>query len=462
MVWAFINPFASNKVKMKFVSLFFIAIWNYDQICTFNPYKQVMKKFSYRTLVLVFLTAGLMYSCSDKCSDTYKITESTTIFKSLADLRSSFEVQPTKEIEQPGKLYVFGDLLFVVDRYTGFHVIQNSDPKAPQPIKFVQLDGCTDIVIKGDYLYANNANDLVTIQMNQSEYTLVDRNQNVFNLFEVKTDSMAVNYDITERWVTDEEYNCEGGGFRFGVQDDVAVQSANEAGAESGASGTGGSTARMTVVNDYIYAVDNRNLLAIDISNGADPMDARIQDISNWMNSTIETIFPMGDYLFIGTTTGMQIFNHKANPGSPVHESTSEHFRSCDPVVVQNNIAYVTTHGGGNCGGSRNALYVYDVTDVKNPIQLAEYNMTYPLGLGISGNSLFVCEDDFGLKVYDASSSTEITNNLLSELTSISPTDVIPLDDLLIVTAKDGVYQYDYSDPTNLVLLSKVYDIDPN
>ncbi|MFT7590129.1 MAG: hypothetical protein ACI9UJ_000038 [bacterium] len=426
---------------------------------TFRLQNTDMKSSNWKIVTLLLLTSSLMYSCADKCTDTYKITETITLFKSIADTRNSFEVQVAKEIDKPGKLYVFGNTLFVVDQNRGFHVINNSNPSAPLRVQFIQLDGCTDLVVKGNYLYANNVNDLVTIQINQGTYTLVDRNQNVFNLFETNGDSIAYDYIIEERWVTNEDYNCEGSGFVFGMQDDLAVQTADNSGAEAGATGTGGSTARMTVVNDYIYAVDNRNLLAIDISNGADPKKARVNDISNW-TSLIETIFPMGDYLFIGTTTGMQIFNHKANPGSPVHESTSEHFRSCDPVVVQNDIAYVTTHGGTGCGGNRNALYTYDVKNVKLPIELAVFDMTYPLGLGIDGTTLFVCEDDFGLKVYDASDPKNITDNKLSEITTISPTDVIPLNGLLIVTAKDGVYQYDYTDPSNLVLLSKVYDID--
>lgn len=443
---------------MKLVSIFRNLVLDGSDNSTFRLQNTDMKSSKWKVVTLLLLTSSLMYSCADKCTDTYKITETITIFKSLADIRTSFEVQVAKEIEKPGKLYVFGDILFVVDQHKGFHVINNSNPSAPLREQFIRLDGCTDVVVKGAYLYANNSNDLVTIHINQGTYTLVDRNQNVFNLFETIEDSVAVDYIIEERWVTNEAYNCEGGGFIFGMQDDVAVQTADNGGVESGASGIGGSTARMTVVNDYIYAVDNRNLLAINISNGADPQRAQVNDISNW-TSVIESIFPMGDYLFIGTTTGMQIFNHKANPRSPVHESTAEHFRSCDPVVVQNDIAYVTTHGGSRCGGDRNSLYTYDVKDVKNPVELAEFDMTYPLGLGIDGNTLFVCEDDFGLKIYDATDPKDIIDNKLSEITTISPIDVIPISGLLIVTAKDGVYQYDYTDPANLILLSKVYDI---
>lgn len=416
-----------------------------------------MKSSLLRKLLLVVLTAGVLYSCADKCSDTYKVTETITVYKALVDVRNTYEVQAPKEITRPGKLYVFGDVLFVVDLYSGFHIINNSNPSAPVRMKFIELDGCTDLVVNNDYIYANSANDLVTIHINNGAYDLVKRNLNEFNLFERKEDSIAIDYIVTERWVTSEEYNCESGGFIFGMQDDIAISSNGES--TGSRSGTGGSTARMTVVNDYIYAVDNQHLLSIDIRTGNAPTKAVRQDISQWMNSTIETIFPMGDYLFIGTTTGMQIFNHSINPVKPVHESTAEHFRSCDPVVVQNDIAYVTTRGGNRCGGARNSLYTYDVSDVKNPVELAEYPMNFPHGLGIDGSTLFICEEDFGLKVYNASDPKAITDNLLTELTNISPVDLIPLDGLLIVTAKDGVYQYDYSNPSKLILLSKVYDI---
>ena len=66
--------------------------------------------------------------------------------------------------------------------------------------------------------------------------------------------------------------------------------------------------------------------------------------------------------------------------------------------------------------------------------------MTMPLGLGIDGDILFLCDD--GLKVYDVS---DVQNIVLLNHFDISAFDVIPLGEILLVVADDGLYQYKYS-----------------
>lgn len=404
------------------------------------------------SLVLFFFTT-IFYSCADKCTDTFLLTTYEPIYKSKEEARQSFAVLPPQEIKNPGKLYVFGDFLFVVDEYIGFHVIDNRNPSLPIPLNFIVVYGCTDVVVSDYFIYANRGSDLITISKEGDNYNLVDQDNDVF-VGTFWQSEVLIGYDTITEWVTSEEYNCEGPRISIGMEDDAVQVDFNVV-------GVGGSTARMTIVDDYIYSVDEQNLLAIDISNRRNPGTPSTTNLSNFFN-VIETIYPMNGYLFIGTTTGMEIFNYKDNPSKPIHESTANHVSSCDPVIVQNNIAYVTTHGGTRCGGNNNVLLTYDVSNVKEPVQLAQFEMTFPLGLGIDGNVLFICEEDFGLKIYNATDPQKITSNLLSEIKTIRPVDVIPIDGLLIVTAKDGVYQYDYSDPTKLVLLSKVYDIKEN
>jgi hypothetical protein len=38
----------------------------------------------------------------------------------------------------------------------------------------------------------------------------------------------------------------------------------------------------------------------------------------------------------------------------------------------------------------------------------------------------------------------------------INTYDIIPLGNIAIMVAKDGLYEYDYKDPKNLILLSKI------
>ncbi|CAN0605707.1 unnamed protein product, partial [Ectocarpus sp. 12 AP-2014] len=60
-----------------------------------------------------------------------------------------------------GKIYAYGDYIFVNDVNQGFHVINNQNPSNPEPIAFIKLEGNNDISIKNDEIYADSYGDLV-------------------------------------------------------------------------------------------------------------------------------------------------------------------------------------------------------------------------------------------------------------------------------------------------------------
>jgi hypothetical protein len=185
-----------------------------------------------------------------------------------------------------------------------------------------------------------------------------------------------------------------------------------------------------------------------------------IQDAANPVARTrinlgwgIETIFPYKDKLFIGSQTGMHIYDN-ANPASPVRLSTFQHARVCDPVVVHDNIAYVTLRSGNECRGFTNQLDVVDITSLTNPRLLRSYPMQNPHGLGVDFPNLFICEGKFGLKTFDARSALDVKQ--LQHLSSMHAYDVIPLTGTLLVIGQDGLYQFDYTNPGQLTQLSKI------
>jgi hypothetical protein len=99
-------------------------------------------------------------------------------------------------------------------------------------------------------------------------------------------------------------------------------------------------------------------------------------------------------------------------------------------------------------------LEVIDVKDLKNPVLLKTYLMTNPHGLGIDNKTLFICDGDDGLKVFDASDYKTISANQLAHYKNINTYDVIPYNNVAIMTGKDGIYQFDYSDVKNIKLIS--------
>lgn len=217
------------------------------------------------------------------------------------------------------------------------------------------------------------------------------------------------------------------------------------------ASGTGGSMARFTIAGDYLYIVDHKSLKPFNISEKTNIKPSpEIQ-----IEYGIETIFPYQDKLFIGARDGMHIFDI-TNAENPKFLSTYRHITSCDPVVVNGNTAYVTLRAGSNCGGGINLLDIIDVSNPANPNRLRSYPMSGPYGLGIADTLLFVCEGPMGMKVMNVKDPYQM--EVLDIATEINGFDVIPLKEqkVLLMVGDDGFAQYDFSDPFNLKLLSKI------
>jgi hypothetical protein len=56
-------------------------------------------------------------------------------------------------------------MIYLNEKYKGIHVIDNSNPASPEKIAFINIPGCIDIAIKNNNLLADNAIDLVSIDL---------------------------------------------------------------------------------------------------------------------------------------------------------------------------------------------------------------------------------------------------------------------------------------------------------
>jgi hypothetical protein len=213
--------------------------------------------------------------------------------------------------------------------------------------------------------------------------------------------------------------------------------------------GTGGSMARFTLTDGFLYTVTNVNLTVFDVNIPDKPNKLKTLNLG----FGAETIFPYKDALYIGTTTGMKIYDNK-NPADPKYLSNYSHIYSCDPVVVQGIYAYVTLRSGTTCRNGQNSLDIIDVSDPSFPRLVKTIPMLNPHGLAVDGTNLFICEGLNGLKSFDL---TDPVNPIEREfIKDVISYDVIPTQKRLIVTDKNGIYQYDYTEPKSLKLLSKI------
>ncbi|CAA9291797.1 MAG: hypothetical protein AVDCRST_MAG56-4649 [uncultured Cytophagales bacterium] len=449
-----------------------------------------MNKAYYSRLMLVLgLLAGWLGGCNDVCRQTLTYTIYEPVYMTREELKAAVRQQAPVPLVNPGKIYLKDNYLFINEVGKGIHVYNNANPAAPQQVTFINIPGNHDLAVLGDILYADNAMNLVAFDISDPQNVRAVRQ--IDNAFPARFSNAngpasAVGYPGVVRWYDpatlvqpdltrgvivdwikrDQKRvsSCDqpsdfqsgwvnwGGNVMFAAADSrsaLAVAPPQNGGQPT--AGIGGSMARFTISQNHLYTIDETTMRVYDLALPADPAPGSAVNVG-W---GIETIFPYKDKLFIGSRTGMFIFD-AANPAQPTQLSTFSHLQSCDPVVVDDQYAYVTLRSGPTCRNTTlNQLDVVDITDLRNPRLVKTYPMQNPHGLGKDGNTLFVCEGEAGLKVFDAADVRAIDQNRLGTQ-AIHSYDVIPFRNVAIVVGNDGLYQYDYSDPKNLKLLSKI------
>jgi hypothetical protein len=404
--------------------------------------------------------------CSDKCQVTNTYVYYEPVYTTTAAIRNAVKLLPAQEIKSPGKIYFKDGFLFINEPDKGIHIIDNSNPATPVPKSFLNIPGNVDLAIKGNVLYADSYVDLVAFDIsNIQDVKEIKRVEGVFShvLFSgfYYDDSRGVVTDFKEvKTINVVEDACDlvlqpwGGIYYEGGLAMLAFSARADASPQVTAptsTGMAGSMSRFALTPDYLYALDGSFLNIIEVKNATAP-ENRNQVSVNW---DTETLFHYENTLFVGSQTGMYIMSLQ-EPEWPSLVKKYEHVRSCDPVVVEGDYAYVTLRDGNTCAGFVNQLEVIDISTLEDPKLLHTYPMTHPFGLGIDNGTLFICDDDDGLKIFDASDVSKISESLLAQYQDINAYDIIPFQNIAMVIGSDGLYQYDYSDLSSIKLISQI------
>jgi hypothetical protein len=414
-------------------------------------------------LLLVLLPLTFIFnSCTDKCESTNSYWGWEPSSFSMQEVIDSIKTETPQTLQNPGKIYFKGNYIYVNEVKKGVHVIDNSNPALPKNVAFIRIPGNYDIAIRNNTLYADSYIDLVALDIsNPQNVTIQKRVEKVFldggstlgGFFYDQSTNKIITYS-SKRIVT--KGDCENSP---GIWYDKMLLSSMSADARANTtfitpgntSGKAGSMARFGLNADYLYTVGMGNLQVFNVSDAVAP---NLESTIN-IGWGIETIWPYKQNLFLGTTTGMMIYDIE-NPSQPSRIATVSHVTSCDPVVVDDHYAYVTLRTGNTCARGVNELEVLDLSNLTNPTLTKTYAMDNPHGLGKDQDVLFICDGSSGLKIYDAKDVNKISDNLLKHYSNIHAFDVIPLNGTLLMIGEDGLYQYDYSDLNNIHQVSKI------
>lgn len=398
-------------------------------------------------------TFALVTGCvKDTCKRTYTIY--TPVYKTTAEVRANIKSNGPVPVTKPGKMFVLGNYIFLNEIDKGIHIIDNTNPGSPVNKYFIDIPGNLDVAVKGNILYADLYTDMVTIDIaNPAQVQVKNITQNAFQFRRYSNGFVAEPNKVIVDWITKDTTVGEDCDSWFPSNRNVLFfQSSSFGSASSAASapvGVSGSMARFSLLNNYLYTVTETALNVFNITQPENPTFSNVVNIG----SGIETIYPFKNNLFIGSSIGMFIYN-TTNPAMPARTGSFTHARACDPVIADDNFAYVTLRSGTVCQTFTNQLDILNISNLSSPVRVNTQQLKNPHGLSKDGNLLFICDGVDGLKVFDA---TDVKNlKLVHHVKGIETYDVIAFNNVARVVCKDGLYQYNYSNPTQIQFLSKV------
>jgi len=405
-----------------------------------------------KIFVILLGSTLILSSCTkDKGSVSMTYNKGVAVYADIEELRSTELLTNSKPIVNPGKIFIGETALLIGEKGVGIHVFDNTNPNSPVNKAFIQLPYTNEFYVADNILYAESHYDLVKINLvDLGSPQLLDRLEYAF--------SDALTNDKGEVLIGF-DYNVVTEKIKLNSPEAIALQESHslyfdynskiipESVVPSSFTGTSesgrGTLNKIAVYNDYIYVVGDKHLHTFNNNGIMSKSD------NESLGRNLETIYPEGDRLYIGTRSSM-ITMDISNPADPNETSSYEHPTSCDPVLPFGNVAYLTlrTADFSGCSGDENTLDVVDITNPSNPEQLNSIVMQSPYGMSVINNHLFVGEGVNGLEVFD------ITNPELP--VSIDHYDDIEAYDImmhpsisnrLLITNENGLeqYQLDYN-----------------
>lgn len=341
-------------------------------------------------------------------------------------------------------------ILYIVYPNLGIAAYNISNPSNPITLGFIGLEGVIDLAVRNSYIYANQYEDLVVIKVDnwqEETYEELAREDNVFpnRVGRIIVDGQIAIRDVEEIEVVNEQ-RFEATASREDLEE-IIIDFGS-----APSSSTQGSMSCLALKGDYLYAINDSDLMTFDANiTGGDLLDE--VSVVQPETSDLETIFLSGNNLFLGSRTGMYIYDiNRTNRAKPRYLSKFTHREACDPVFVKGNIAYITTRTASTCSGGSNQLLVVNISNLNDPERITRRVMTNPHGLSVSNqNKLYVCDGQAGLRVMNATVPSSI--NQIGQVEDMQTYDVICDEerDVVIVSTTRGWNIYNSNDEPSLL-----------
>ena len=118
-----------------------------------------MKRYGYLLLMLAF-TACI----TDPDIRAGEVLAYVPVY-ATPDAANDIGIAPVRATTNAGKIYAYNNYLFQVEQAAGIHIIDNSVPEQARKVGFLKVPLCSEIALRGGYLYTNHLDDLVVFDL---------------------------------------------------------------------------------------------------------------------------------------------------------------------------------------------------------------------------------------------------------------------------------------------------------
>lgn len=208
-----------------------------------------------------------------------------------------------------------------------------------------------------------------------------------------------------------------------------------------------GSTAALTYQNGHLVVLDADRILAYRF-----PDEGLAELTGSYSVQGAETVFPEGEStLYIGRNGGASILNLDGN-GEFSLLGEANHIVSCDPVIVDSGVMYLTLRSANNCANPNGAdeLQVWEVSDPAEPTMLSTLAMPNPFGLSKNDDALWICTGNGLARVNVTDSTNPVLETTYPEI--LCNDIIIRSEAEAYVTSDDAIYLIDLSGTSPTIL----------
>lgn len=135
----------------------------------------------FRAFLILGILGSICTGCigDDETDDGRRYSKYTPILMSRSQLEGSIKAVSNKPVNNPGKVFLYGNRIYMTEQYKGVYIIDNTDPSNPVNLGFISIPGLNDAVVKDGVLITDNATDIIGLNVdNPSDPQVLWRRRN--------------------------------------------------------------------------------------------------------------------------------------------------------------------------------------------------------------------------------------------------------------------------------------------